>query len=254
MSKATILVTRPEPAGSALCHVLNGTGCETILLPTIAYAPPSDLAAMESGVKQLGEQDWVVFISPQSVFATVPLMRREWPTLPPVVKFAAVGLGTAKVLNEAGYNAIYPSQEWSSEGLLAMPAFNDVVGKRIAIVRGVGGRELLEPVLADRGAIVTPVITYQRVVPEADISNCMEMFLQKRIDAVVCTSSTSVVNFKKMIGDDGWQAVNTVPMIVISERIKKIAQDLGFKIIWVAKNASHQAIAETIKEVSYDRE
>lgn len=245
-----ILVTRPDPAGSELCHVLQNEGYATVLLPTIDFVSPPDMAAMAAGIQSIGEQDWLIFISPQAVIATVPAMRRVWPTMPPTVKFAAVGMGTANALKQAGYHAVFPAKEWSSEGLLAMPEFNDVANKKIAVIRGVGGRELLEPVLSERQAQVRPIITYERKLPDnaSYIKKYVDIFKRKEVGAVVCTSASSVANFKKLFEHEAWQEIASVPVVVISERIKKLANELGFQTIWVAENASHQAIAERIKD------
>lgn len=146
LANVSILVTRPEPQGAELCQQITELGGHAISFPTIAFAPPPDADAFANAIAQLGGQEWLVFISPQAVRASVPAIRQRWTHLPSTVKFAAVGAGTAKALKAAGYDAaLQPSSEWSSEALLALPEFQNVKDKHIAVIRGVGGRGLLIP-------------------------------------------------------------------------------------------------------------
>lgn len=244
-----ILVTRPDPAGSALCQRLQAQGDVGMYLPTIAIEPPRDLALFNSTLDKLGEQDWLIFISPQAVYAAVPAIRQRWPQLAPQTQFAGVGAGTAVALTNAGYTCTsLPKQNWGSEGLLELGFFQTIKDKKITIVRGEGGRDLLEKTLAERGAIVSHLIAYRRAIPTIDINPYLVLLKDHKIDAIVCASFQGVQHLKTMIGDGGWSDLARTPLIVVSERIKALASDLGFQRIWVAANASHQAILEIIAQ------
>lgn len=247
LSDIVVLVTRPNPAGNELCAVLEAQGAEAIHMPTIAFAP-AEPGLLQQAVNQLGEQDWLIFISPQAVYASAPAIRRTWPVFPPQVKFAAIGEGTSKSLRDAGcqVSVCPPNGEWNSEALLSLSAFQDIKGKKIAIIRGEGGRELLANTLEARGARVLPVIAYQRLVPSIDVNLYRELLKQHRIDTVVCASFESVRNFKTMLGENSWQDIQSLPLVVMSERIKNLAHELGFQTIWVARNANHATIVETL--------
>lgn len=240
-----ILVTRPEPQGEELCRLINAHGGEAISFPTIAFVPKD----FHHTLPLLGEQDWLIFISPQAVYSSIPQIRKAWPQLPETVKFAAVGAGTARVLQQAGYNvSIHPEADWSSVGVLALSEFRSVSGKKIAIVRGVGGREILDKTLAERGADILPVITYERVLPDVDVTECVELLEKGIINIIVCTSYDGVKNLKILLGEKGWPYLQEIPVIVMSERIKSLAHDLGFRRIWVTRNASQEAILDLIAE------
>lgn len=250
MSKPlTILVTRPEPHCSELCRAIEVLGDHAIPFPTIAFAPPPDITSFHAAIQQLGNQSWLIFISPQAVTASVPAIRQAWPNLPPSVQFAAVGAGTAKALRAAGYDsAVQPDGEWSSEGLLAMPEFQQVRDMPIAIVRGVGGREMLDRELAARGAKLLPVIAYERVLPKTEVTPCIHALKTGQIHLVVCTSFESVNNLKKRLDKSVWPLLEKIPLIVMSERVKLLAEGLGFRTIWVTQNASQTAIVDLIAE------
>ncbi len=242
-----ILVTRPHPQGEVLCKLIEARGGQAIHFPTIDFAPAPDPQAFHQAIAELGEQDWLIFNSPRAVYASVVEIRRTWPQLPEEVKFAAVGFGTAKALQEAGYNvAVIPQTEWSSEGLLGDPVFQSVQGKKIAIIRGAGGREVLDNTLMARGAHVLPVIAYQRILPQIPGYEVNQLLSEHQIDVIVSASFESVVNLKIMLGEQSWSALKICPLVVVSERIKRLAYDLGFQTIWVASHASDAAILDTI--------
>ena len=243
----SILVTRPDPAGQSLCEYLELQGARAIHFPTIAFAPPDNESAFQQAIRQLGEQEWIIFNSPNAVYASIVAIRTAWPQFPPSVKFAAVGAGTARALQDAGYIAtVFPANEWSSEALLDLPEFANVAGKKIAIVRGEGGRELLEKTLNARGAQVTSVMAYKRILPVVDVEYYIDLFKQQNIDVAVCTSYEGVRNLKILFGEAGWPLIKDLPLIVMSERIILLARESGFRVLWLAENASHAAISEIL--------
>lgn len=247
LSSLYILVTRPGGAGAELCAQLESRGAKAMHFPVIDFAPPADEQGFQDAIHALGNQDWIIFNSPQAVRSTVPAMRAAWPEFPDFVKFAAVGAGTAKALHEAGYiAALFPQQEWSSEGFLAMPEFQNISGKKIAIVRGAGGRELLEKVLQERGAKVTSCVAYQRILPVVNASACLQLIRDKRFNAIVAGSFETVSNLLLLLGSDCWPLLKELPLIVMSERVKKLAAESGFRTIWVTQTASNDAVLDLI--------
>lgn len=244
-----IMVTRPDPGGAELCEAIQAQGDVALHFPTIIFAPPPDPVIYEQSIARLGEQDWLLFVSPQAVRASVPAIRRTWPVMPDTVQFAAVGAGTAKALEDAGYHvSCMPDSEWSSEGLLDSDEFQNIEDQHVAVIRGEGGRELLEQILVERGASVMSVIAYQRTIPVIKPNPYLPLLKDDKIDMIVCASYEGVSNLKQLFGEDMWWILRNVPLIVVSERIKALAQGAGFQTIWVASNASHQAILATIAQ------
>ena len=244
-----VLITRPLPHGAELCREVNKSGYVAISFPTIVFAPPSDVTQFKQGIAQLGEQDWLIFISPQAAAAALPPLHKAWPHLPDSVKFAAVGAKTAQIVKEAGYTvSAFPPIEGGSEALLAMPVWQEVRNKKIAIISGGEGRQLLEQSFRERGAHVIQVTAYQRQLPKVEVSAYRDLIEKRQIHAIVCTSFEGVRNLKTLLSDC-WLLLKKIPLIVVSERIKILAHDLGFQTIWVAAGASHEAIIKILTQV-----
>jgi len=244
LTNLSLLITRPNPAGAELCTLLEQAGAIAIYFPTIEILPPKDLPTFIENVEKLGEQDWIIFISPHAVYESIPAIRRRWPIFPSHVKFAAIGVGTAKALQAAGYQvALTPSQA-DSEGLLATTPFQTIHQQKIAIIRGEGGRTVLAEELTKRGAILTQLIAYQRGLP----SNIEITFNLQQIDAILCHSYESVLNLTRLLVSADQRVLFATPILVPSERIKILAGNLGFQTIWVTNNASHQAFIHLLEQ------
>lgn len=252
----TIMVTRPEASGKQLCHEIEAAGGKAIHCPTIAFKPLLTESALKAALASLETYDWLIFISPQAVSSVASLLSSLKKQLA-TVRIAAVGPGTKAALAALHFtNIAAPTQQEGSEGLLELPELQSVNQQQIAIIRGDGGRQYLADTLRERGAHVSYVATYQRIIPEHAMRTYQDRLLQGEITAIVCTSYEGIKNLKEMMGDAAWHVLQQMPIVVVSERIKVLAHHLGFQTIWVANNASHDAILETLaqlKEVNYDK-
>ncbi len=254
MKELAVLVTRPGSNGLALCQCIEAFEGKAWHFPTIAFAPPLDLPAFYRAIAQLDEQAYWIFNSPQSVEASIKIIQHKWPQLPSSVKLAAMGAGTQRVLKAAGYqDIICPVSDWHSEGLLALPEFQSIKHKKIAIVRGEGGREYLEKIFTEREAQVLSIIAYRRVLPLIDVTPYEQLLRAGAINRVVCTSFEGIQQLLILLGASLDSLIKRIPLIVSSERVKTLAQDLGFQTIWVARNASHQAILDVLHGDQHDR-
>ena len=231
----TILVTRPKPAGTALCQRMNAYGATAIHYPTISIAPPVDTKAMQQAFSMLAKQDWLIFISPQAVYSSINEIRHQ---LPDSIKLAAIGKSTAEALHQAGYaEVLYPKEVWDSESFLNLPEWRELTNKNMMIICGADGRDVLEKNLVARGARVTSAITYRRILPTTNQPLSKEIV--SKIDAILIASGDSIKNLKILLGSHEPNLCK-IPLIVASDRIKKLACDLGFQTIWIAESASDE--------------
>ena len=246
LSNLRVLVTRPGASGLSLCAEINKQQGQAIHFPTIEFLPPSHPQQFQEQVFRVDEQDWLIFISPQAVVSASYKIHQFWPQFPWQVKVAALGAGTAKALQKASLPVdVFPDTTWNSWGLLRLPQFQHVSGKKIMIVRGEGGRTELADKLKQRGAIVTHMIAYQRSLPQVDVSDCLGLLRAQAVDVVITASGEGLENLKELL-KPGWPTLQFVPVVVISQRMADIAKELGFRKILTAKNASHHAILEML--------
>jgi uroporphyrinogen-III synthase len=244
-----ILVTRPQPLGEILCQEINRANGKAIYLPTIEIHPPADPTLYQHQLSKIDNLDWLIFISPQAIYTIRDLLHQKWMELPGRTLIAAIGGGTAKALEQAGFHvdAFPPEDMWSSEGLLALPEFQQVSGKKIALMRGEGGREYLEQSLRNRGAIVSQIVVYRRVKPDLDTDVYIKLIVEHAIDYIVATSSEGLRNLIEMLLP-AWAELHAINLVVISHNMQVLAAELGFEKIILAKNPSRSAIMDALNQ------
>jgi uroporphyrinogen-III synthase len=245
LNGARILVTRPAHQAENLCRLIAGQGANAVRLPTLDIVAVAD-DAIKNTLANLGRFQWLVFISANAVNFALTANGGKIDRLNSV-GFAAVGQATAQALAAVGLPVdLLPDQGCSSEALLAMPAFQQVSGQHFLIVRGEGGREELAITLRGRGAEVDYLNVYKRAIPTVDCSELLSLLAQRQLDAITITSGEALQNLLALLEPPYHRLLFAVPVIVVSDRIRQIAGDLGFKQIVVAANPSDTAILAAV--------
>lgn len=226
-----IVVTRPRAQAAPLAAAIAAAGGEALLFPLLEIAPADDPAPLNAAAGRLADYSLAIFVSPNAVAHALPVLLagQDWPAglLP-----AAVGPGTAKALTEQGIpGCLLPQQRFDSEGLLALPelAAALLAGRRIAIFRGDGGRELLADTLRARGACVDCIACYRRSGPTDGFAPLLDAWRLGRLDAIVVSSSEGLRYLVDGLPAEGRQFLARTPLFVPHARIAEIAGTLGLR-------------------------
>jgi uroporphyrinogen-III synthase len=221
----TVLVTRPAHQAAALVQAIQMAGGEAFVFPALAIdAVPSHELALS--LAQLAGADVVIFISPNAAqFGMAAILAGG--RLPASAAVFAVGPGTARVLASQGVEGVITPDGQDSEALLALPQLAAVKGKRVVIVRGVGGRTLLADTLAARGAQVHFMECYRRVRPQADATPLLVRWQAGRVDAVTVTSAETLDNLAALLGEVGKTLLLHTPLFAPHEKIAEAARRFG---------------------------
>ncbi len=245
MKKYNVLVTRPKHQAETLCSLIEQQGWNAVRFPTLEIKLLNN-TIIQQKFDTLEQWNWLIFISANAVNFAIKANNGK------IDKFkglsiAAVGKSTKKALNRVGLSVdLLPETDFNSEGLLKTDQMNHVKGHACLIVRGTGGREILANTLRKRGAKVEYMEVYQRVMPVCSNSTICEMLKQGTLDAITMTSGDALNNLLVMIGNELRAKLKAVPLIVISKRIKALAEQQKFKHIAVVDSPEETAIIETV--------
>lgn len=235
LTNLTFLVTRPEHQAKHLCGLLEELGGVCVVQPalTIVPLPENITAALTQSPNAI---DAIIFTSANAVYPVMPY----WQKIHTNHVFA-IGPGTATALAEFSITAQQPTdQQFNSEGLLALPALNNVAQQQIIIFSGEGGRTLLQDTLQQRGAVVEKISVYRReiAIPKQTLPAL------KNIDLVISTSRESLLALTQLYATS-LVALQQRPLLVISHDMAALAKKLGFTAeIMTANNSSDAAIVD----------
>jgi uroporphyrinogen III methyltransferase/synthase len=226
-----VLVTRPSGQAQRLAALVEAAGGRPILFPTIEIEP------LEPALPPLEGFDLAVFVSPTAVQCAAARFEGAG------VRVAAVGSGTRRELEARGFSdVVAPQDGGDSEALLALGELQNVAGKRILVVRGDGGRELLADTLRARGAHVEYYECYRRVAPRADPAPLLSAWDRGEIHAVTASSSEALDNLVALLGA---ARLATRPLFVNHPRVAERGREVGVGEVIVAGPGDAQ-IAEAL--------
>ena len=221
----TVLMTRPAHQAAALAQAICAAGGAAFEFPAldIEAVPPDALSAP---LARLAAADIAIFISPNAAQFGMAAVHAGG-GLPASTEVFAVGPGTARALAAQGVGGVITPDGHDSEALLALPQLADVAGKRVVIVRGVGGRALLADTLAARGAQVDFMECYRRVRPQADAAPLLACWQAGGIDAVTVTSAETLHNLAALLGEAGVPLLLRTPLFAPHAKIAEAARRFG---------------------------
>jgi len=234
LSQLRIWNTRPKHQAVGLSRLLSHQGATVIDQPLLSISWPPLCAELQCQLFELSSVDWLIFVSQNAVGGLAYLLNqsaRPWPTSP---RYACVGKQTALALSSRYKGDIlFPTDEASSEALLALPDMNSIQGKSIAIVCGNHGRELLYDTLQVRGARVSSLKVYQRQpLRLAQFPVC---------DATVVTSEMAVQALLACPDVD-----KSLPVVTVSQRLVDVLYEHGFSRVMVARRPYDEDVLEAV--------
>jgi len=243
LSGRAVLVTRPLQQAHNLVRLIVEAGGEAVQFPALSIEPATELMRVKEILSGVHSFDLAIFVSPTAVDQGFALLQDKWP---PSVRVAALGEGTAAALRQQGVRSvIVPSLGADSESLLATAQLKRLRGKRVLIVRGEGGRELLAEQLRSRGAEVTYAECYRRARPRADCGSLIARWEQGGLDAVTVMSAATLDNLWAMLGSRGQRLLSATPLFVPHPSVAEHAGRLGLTEVEVT-SAGDQGVLRAL--------
>lgn len=260
LSKHRVLITRPAEQQQGLCEAIESYGGQVICCPLMEIlAITDDLAVREIKVKiqNLDRYDLLIFISTNAVRHGANWIADYWPQFPLHTKLFGIGPSTAQCITEELQLAATSSPAgMTSEDLLALAELNAVENKRVGIVRGKGGRELLADALRQRGAEVDYLEVYSRNTVAYDGLEFLETLLAGAVNTLAINSAESLQRLAELINSGSAQssslasAFTDLPLVVPSSRVARLASQLGFTQVFNAQGADDQACVAALQSLA----
>jgi uroporphyrinogen III methyltransferase/synthase len=198
-----IVVTRSREQASVLTDRLQAEGAEVFEFPAIEIVPPESWEPLDAALRQITEYRWIIFTSANGVrffWERLSAAERDARSLARA-RIVAIGPATADALRSHGIEADLVPPEFKAEGILAALAGEPMGGARILIPRAEAARDVLPAELERQGATVDVVPAYRTVRSAREARTLREHLNAGRIHAVTFTSSSTVTNFCRALGE-----------------------------------------------------
>ncbi|MEO1957330.1 MAG: uroporphyrinogen-III synthase [Methylophilaceae bacterium] len=222
-----VAITRPTNQAKKLTQSIEAAGGNIIPFPLIEITALADYTQFKQVIAEINDYDWILFISSNAVQNSMPKLIKQG--IPKRLQFAAIGPTTAKMLKGFGFDKVLiPKERFDSESLLSLPDMQNIQGKKVMLVRGVGGRDVLANTLTQRGATVAFAECYQRINPQSNCDVLAQAFAKQQLQRIVVTSSEAMRYLLGLAGDTEW--LKQVTICVNHARVAEQPLAMGLKV------------------------
>ncbi|MBI4743404.1 MAG: uroporphyrinogen-III synthase [Actinobacteria bacterium] len=256
-----ILVTRAKEQAGEIIEAFQELGAEVIECPTIKTVPPDDYSSLDRAIdnissgKEKSYYDWIIFTSANGVkyfFDRLRFLGKDSQKLTGI-KLAAIGEATAERVRESGLNIDYMPKKFVAESVVEDFKKMDIKNKKILIPRAEVAREVLPDELTKLGAKVDIAIAYKTVKDDSMKDKIKDLFLDKKVDVVTFTSSSTAENFLKMIEEAGLkESLENSAIAVIGQVTADKVTKLGYNVNIVPLVYTIKGLVEAIKNYFID--
>lgn len=254
MARLKLLSTRPVHLAERLTQPLASAGLEVTNIPLLELKPLALTPAQKSWLLDLDNFDVVIVVSPSAVEILMDELTNYWPQWPVAQSWFTVGAGSSLSLDSYGIQATYPTTGDTSEDLLQLAELHNCANKKVLLVKGEGGRDVIFNALTAQGAAVSVLPMYTRVIPALSAEQLNTMFHGEH-QAVILTSAAALENYANLATQNLVselaleQLKHTIQLLLPSHRVEKIAQELGFKNTINTQGAGAEAILAAISQI-----
>ena len=245
-----VLLTRPEGRNQSMVDALNERGIAHWVTPLLCVQAMPPIVTNTATAHPLANADMIICISANAVtFADDALTAADPQTKTwPQAQYFAVGHATWEALDKLDICALEaPDDCQQTEGLLTLAPLQHIQGKKITIIRGVGGREALAEQLAKRGANVRYWEVYQRACPPLDGRHIAQQWQRSGIDTSVITSGETLDNLINLVPKELFAWLRACHIIVPSHRVEAQARSFGITQVTNANAANNKAVLNALK-------
>lgn len=231
-----VVITRPLAQARPLAQRVALAGRRAVVFPLLEIHPLDDESALRSTLGRLGDYAMVAFVSPNAIHAAMRHVA-EWPAQ---VAIAVVGEGSKAALAEHGItparHTIFSPKDarrTDSQTLLEVLDIESLRGRRVLIVRGESGRELLADALRGQGADVDQLAAYRRTAPQLDEAARRQLrsLAAQPADWLITSSEALRILLglvRETMGEEGVVIMQQRNIYVPHVRIAETAHALGF--------------------------
>ncbi|MBU5482661.1 uroporphyrinogen-III C-methyltransferase [Blautia sp. MSJ-19] len=245
-----VLVTRPKGRSSRTADELRQKGAEVLELPSIRTEALADQAELQRAFEEITAYQWIAFTSPTGAEIFFEELRKAHKDIRSLAgaKIAAIGQGTAKVLEEKGILVDLIPEVYDGDALGEALAEKLQTGERVLLPRARKGNQNLVRILEEHGAQVADIATYDTTYESSRLIQIGKEIENGSIDCVVFTSASTVKGFVESAGLSDYSGVTAA---CIGKQTKAAADAYGMQT-YMAEKATIDALTDLVIKIKTD--
>ncbi|WP_261789584.1 uroporphyrinogen-III synthase [Buchnera aphidicola] len=135
--------------------------------------------------------------------------------------------------------------------MLSILCQSNLLKKKIILLQGENGRKLIKKYLIKKGCDVSVVECYKRIFKIIDIVSETKKWRYYKINTLVVTNSETLYQLNKIISvPDKIQWLFKCKIIVVGNRLEKIAKEIGWHDVVVSDYANNNSLLELISKIN----
>jgi uroporphyrinogen-III synthase len=251
----TVLITRPEGEARGLAARLAELGARVVHEPVVAFEALLEGGEARSAAEGVEAYDLLVFTSANGARFFAEALRLAG-RAPGEVRgrVAAVGPGTARALQEAGFAVTIVAADSRAEGLAAALVGEVRPGTRVLWARPESAREVLPDALRAAGAVTDQVALYRTVVAPGAAMAAARLAAGE-VDAVVLASPSAVrflIDAARERGGRGEEGLRRARRVAIGEVTAGALEAAGFPASAVALAPTDDGLVDALLDALGD--
>ena len=245
-----IVVTRSRLQASDFVEEIEALGAEAVEMPTIKIDDPEDFGPLDDAIDNIGSFDWIVLTSVNAVGRFVDRLFERGGDIRDLkgIKMCAIGTATAEEVRKCRVRVDLIPPKYVAESIIeSLKQEGEIKGKRFLLPRADIARSLLPDEIARLGGEAVEVDVYRTVLEEEADQDIIQRLVDGDIDLVTFTSSSTVRNFAKILGDDRLEKVKSAAQFAsIGPITTETAEVLGIPIHTEADQHDIPGLVEAI--------
>jgi len=244
-----IVVTRARAQASALAEGISELGGRAIEFPSILIKPEEDLRPLHRAFLALDKYEWIIFTSVNAVDIFFDELIRQNQDIRNLqgIKLCAIGPATEKRLTGRGLRVDTIPDEYRAEGIIEQLKTRVQPGQWVLLPRARGARAILPDTLSKLGAHVNEIYLYEAVTASKVSRESLDEIMKGNIDYLTFTSSSTVVNFVKIVGEENvGRIAGQTRVACIGPVTAETAENMGFTVHLTAKEYTISGLLQAL--------
>lgn len=242
-----VLVTRPKGRSSRTAEELRKKGAEVLELPSIKTVALEDQSELRSAFDNMKTYHWIAFTSPTGAEIFFDEMKNVHMDIRSLagIKVAAIGQGTAKILEDKGILVDLIPKIYDGDTLAEELAKILMPGEKILLPRAKKGNQNLVKILEEHSIEVIDIPTYDTVYESSRLIHIDQEIQNKTVDCVVFTSASTVKGFVESTGLSDYSHVTAA---CIGKQTKAAADAYKMQT-YMAEKATIDALVDLVVKI-----